>query len=81
VKVGRAHHFPVNHWRCSTIALDLHAIYGRLLTLTCTTPGYNHLFKAKLLVEIVGMGENQMMPSLKHGVHIGLWIMGIMEDG
>jgi hypothetical protein len=43
--------------------------------------GYNHLVKAKLLVEIVGMGENQMMPSLKHGVHIGLWIMGIMEDG
>ncbi len=43
--------------------------------------GYNHLFKAKLLVEIVGMDENQMMPLLKHGVHIGLWIMGIMEDG
>jgi hypothetical protein len=38
-------------------------------------------YKAKLIVEIVGMDENQIMPSLKHGVHIGLWIVEIMKDG
>jgi hypothetical protein len=69
----------VNQGRCSYTGFTRH-IWMTIDTYMHNT-GYNHLFKAKLLVEIVGMDENQMMPLLKHGIHIGLWIMGIMADG
>jgi hypothetical protein len=63
-----------NHWRCSYTGFT-HHIWMAIDTYMRNT-GYHHLFKAKLLVEIVGMDENQMMTSLKHGVHIG-----IMDNG